>query len=178
MHTDIHTCTHAHMHTYTHAHTHTLTHSHTHTHTDHLTLRHHQSRHEADSHTTGGAQDSQAADAGGKGKCRGKGCGQGVRGYGMYVAEALQKVRKVVLPVLPVVGFMLITGRGLHRAAWAAGRCTACRTLKVEEQINSSHLKSEVTLYYKAYFLFLQRNIPASDCTLCDGNLEIYLILL
>ncbi|KAJ1430416.1 hypothetical protein B484DRAFT_448919 [Ochromonadaceae sp. CCMP2298] len=34
--------------------------------------------------------------------------------HGLYVAEALQKVQEVVLPVLPVVGFMLITGRGLH----------------------------------------------------------------
>jgi hypothetical protein len=47
---------------------------------------------------------------------------------GQCVAEALQKVDEMVLPVLPVLGLMLITGRGLYRAAWAAGWCTACRT--------------------------------------------------
>jgi hypothetical protein len=41
--------------------------------------------------------------------------------HGLYVAEALQKVEEMVLSALFAVGFMLITGRGLHRAAWAAG---------------------------------------------------------
>jgi hypothetical protein len=35
--------------------------------------------------------------------------------HGLYIAEALQKVEEIVLPVLPVVGrFMHIAGRGLH----------------------------------------------------------------
>ncbi|KAJ1428253.1 hypothetical protein B484DRAFT_69896 [Ochromonadaceae sp. CCMP2298] len=42
--------------------------------------------------------------------------------HGLSVAEALQKVQEVVLPVLPVVGFMLITGRGLHSRAEGQGQ--------------------------------------------------------
>jgi DNA-nicking Smr family endonuclease len=72
--------------------------------------------------------------------------------HGLYVAEALQKVEEMVLPVLPVVGFMLITGRGLHSS----------RSSRAEGDEVHSVLKQAVVEYLQERGLGVEP-VPGND---------------
>jgi DNA-nicking Smr family endonuclease len=93
--------------------------------------------------------------------------------HGLYVAEALQKVEEIVLPVLPVVGFMFITGRGLHNSS-VEGQQGKGQQEQGQVQVHSV-LKAAVEEYLQQRGLEVEA-VPGNDgaiCVLCTAASDV-----